>query len=262
MSAAGSTTSYYSVSCSGDGTKVIISTYGGPVYLSTNSGSSWTTISTPGMSGNGTVACSADGSTMYAVFEGNGIYVSTNSGSTWTKASVPSLGQGWRGTACSSNGAIAVVVSHTMGVYTTSNRGTTWNKTSLADNNAWQAATCSANGTKMAVSSQHGKIYRLSNGVWQETSARPAPGYHSFMSVVASGDGNIILATSWSGGITVSLDSGTTWSSSSNNIKVHGQAAASSDGSFFIIGDQVGKTVHTYTPPAISPVRTGAGWSL
>jgi len=269
----GANTSYCSVSCSGDASKIIVATYGGPVYLSTNSGNSWTTISTAGMSGYGTVRCSPNGSTMYAVFQGAGVFVSTNSGSSWTSTSLSTIGLAWVSVACSSDGTTAVVVSYNGGVYTTSTSGESWTKTPIPSTSMWYSATCSTDGSKMAVASQHGMIYVYSGGAWKMSSAKPESGWNGFMSLVGSGNGKLLLATSWPGGVTVSSDAGETWTSSSDVPMINGYAVMSSDGALVILGDFNGRSVYRYKLPPPPPPekvaatssaggRSGVGWSL
>ena len=76
---------WISVASSADGTKLAAAS-SDAVYLSADSGVTWTPSSLSGALG---LACSADGNKLVAA--GYSIYASTNSGVTWTATSVVSL---------------------------------------------------------------------------------------------------------------------------------------------------------------------------
>jgi uncharacterized repeat protein (TIGR03803 family) len=90
---------WYSVASSADGTKLAACAYFlGRVYLSTNSGATWTNAGLPAADWN-SVASSADGTKLVALDNSadstygsgsGGIYTSTNSGATWVSNNVPS----------------------------------------------------------------------------------------------------------------------------------------------------------------------------
>jgi len=89
----------------------------GPIYLSTNSGSTWTQTTAP-LATWVSVASSADGTKLAALNYG-GVYVSSDSGVTWT----PTSESGGRQIACSADGNQLLVAS---GLYRSTNFGTTW----------------------------------------------------------------------------------------------------------------------------------------
>jgi photosystem II stability/assembly factor-like uncharacterized protein len=109
------------IASSADGTRLFAAFNGDqnlnpcPVYISTNSGSSWT--ATSATSNNWIcVAASADGTKLVALAtiiagpqDVGPIYTSTNSGSSWTSNSVPN--QEWTSAACSADGNTLVAVS-------------------------------------------------------------------------------------------------------------------------------------------------------
>jgi hypothetical protein len=106
------------VSSSADGTELVAALYGDqsynpcPIYISTNSGSTWTSTTMPNQNWS-SVACSADGTKIVAAaapYGGTGpLYTSTNSGASWTSNSVPN--QQWTFVASSADGNKLVAVS-------------------------------------------------------------------------------------------------------------------------------------------------------
>lgn len=94
------TSNYGHLSCSSDGTKILWYNFNTGYYVSTNSGSTWTSISTLG-SGENQVWVSPNGTYMFRA--GTPTYMSTDSGSTWTSlASV--LSGGCTYISCSNDG--------------------------------------------------------------------------------------------------------------------------------------------------------------
>lgn len=109
------------IASSADGARLVAAFYGDqhfngcPIYISTNSGTTWAATSAP--SNHWTcVASSADGTKLVAVASSlsgpqdlGPIYTSTNSGATWTSNTVPN--QEWTFVACSADGNKMVAVS-------------------------------------------------------------------------------------------------------------------------------------------------------
>ena len=111
--------SWRAVASSSDGTKLIAgpSTYlffDWPVYISTNSGATWTPSGSPA-AGWVSVASSSDGSKLVAASDA-GIYTSANSGVTWTQHSIPRYSlaayASWGSVALSSDGSKFVAVGN------------------------------------------------------------------------------------------------------------------------------------------------------
>jgi alpha-tubulin suppressor-like RCC1 family protein len=130
---------FQEVAMSANGHVLIAGSYGGGLYTSSNSGSSWTDrrngISfNPTLQGIGSwngVAMSSDGSKMLAI-NSSTVYQSTDSGSWWTALSAPGGGS-WAGSlnqvASSSDGSILAVASNSLGgLYLSKNSGSSWTR--------------------------------------------------------------------------------------------------------------------------------------
>ena len=115
--------SWYSIASSADGTKWVAAACcgGGGIWVSTNSGASWTqtfTNDVMNVYGWSSVAASADGTKWVAAASGGsgGIYTSTNSGVTWTQTSAP--GTSWYSVASSVDGTKWVAAVNGGGIWT------------------------------------------------------------------------------------------------------------------------------------------------
>ncbi len=101
-------TNWQAVACSADKTKLVAIVNGGPIYISTNAGATWTRSSAPSTNWQA-VACSADGSKLVAADENGPIYTSADGGTTWITNSVPN--SSWVSVATSADGSKIVAAT-------------------------------------------------------------------------------------------------------------------------------------------------------
>ena len=204
-----------SIASSSDGTRLAAAGYSSDIYLSTDSGKTWTGSSADNA---GTldwtgVASSSDGTILAAVAADNGIYVSSNSGSTWKV--VGSASVLWDGVASSASGSNLVASTYGSYLYVSANGGTSWSQGENASGQAitasWTAVASSASGSQM-YATYIGGIYSSANsGVnW---SATGAPGDY-WVAIASSANGTrlIAAATNSTGGVYISSNSGASWS--------------------------------------------------
>jgi len=161
-------TNYWrSIACSADGTKMVAASenyvvppyysVSGGIYVSSDSGATWTEASGTGGQNWYSVACSADGTKMMAA--GSAVYVSTNSGVGWTPVVVP-LEYPWP-VASSSDGTRLAAAGYPGLIYFSGDSGADWVATS-AGSNYWEYITCSADGNAwLALDVGHGIVWRL-----------------------------------------------------------------------------------------------------
>jgi len=126
------------IACSSDGTTVVSCIEGGKIYVSTNSGATWITPTSPTNDSWGAVAMSSDGTIMYAgtINEYSAsIYKSTNSGSTWSLVSYSGTFPGLHNKiVCSTDGtkvAVLGLAGSTNNICYSSNGGTSWTAVTL-----------------------------------------------------------------------------------------------------------------------------------
>jgi len=200
----------------------------GGIFISTDSGATWTGPNGDTSSPWRSIASSADGSRLVAAIGGSsgigGIY--TNSGASWGKALAG--GVNWSSVASSADGsrlAAAISNSSSGGIYTSANSGATWSQTVGTARN-WVAVASSADGSKLAAAVYGGGIYTSAN--WsQATSA----GNKNWTSIASSADGSRLAATVSGGVIYTSGDSGSTWAADNVPAANWTSIASSADGS-------------------------------
>lgn len=131
------------VATSGDARKVVaISTHPNGVFVSKDSGATWT--ATPLAISVGHAAWSADGTAL--VLAGADLATSTNDGTTWFLAGLTNTT--WASVAASAEGSQLVAAESPGGIYTSTDHGRTWSATS-APTNYWTTLSSSADGKRL-----------------------------------------------------------------------------------------------------------------
>jgi hypothetical protein len=188
-----------SIASSADGTKLVAVAGGydpniwgqvdGAIYVSTNSGDSWTQTSAPSELWSG-VASSADGTKLVAVARydstlwgetDGGIYVSTNSGDSWTQTSAPS--EYWNSVSSSADGSKLVASGNGYNsglIYTSTDSGANWTSNDVP-NLSWVSVASSADGNKLVTSvgwspDHAGQIYTSQSAPTPLLNLTPATG--------------------------------------------------------------------------------------
>ena len=221
----------FSISTSSDGNIILAGEYwNGLVFLSTNAGETWSTVSALRSNGSwSNLAVSSDGITMVAVdSQGTGdyqgyAYISHDGGVTWQEQT--SLGkrywQDWISgdITISDDGQTIVLVDHYGSdtndwnggyVYMTRNGGTDWQAVTELGTSDWASSAVSADGLSIAVVSNDGDtIYTSNNGglTWaKQDTGIPAP--HSFTSIASSSDGSKLVTAVSQNGVYVGAKEG------------------------------------------------------
>lgn len=214
------------IACSADGSKLAaVGANDTVIYLSTNSGVTWTpSPSIPEVVWT-SLASSADGTKLAGAGTGginnstnSGIYTSTNSGINWSLAANTS-GKIWTSTASSANGSRLVAAALNDSIYTSSDSGVTWVSNNLPKE-TWAAVTCSSDGNTLAAAGggfnmNPGPICVSTNfGATWATSSAPVL---DWAALASSADGQKMIALKAGGNrsnaIFTSTDRGFTWTS-------------------------------------------------
>jgi DNA-binding beta-propeller fold protein YncE len=233
-----------SVASSADGSVLVavannnpmLSTPGGPIYISTNSGAAWAVAA--GAPTNGlweTVACSADGSKMIAAGGGGvgsyvfPIYTSSDTGATWVSNNAPVAN--WQSVASSADGTRLVAADYRdQVIYTSTNSGAVWTRATNAPKTGWFSVALSADGLKLAAvafSSASANIYTSpdfgTTWITNNVPAGPPQGIQrNWSSIASSADGSKLIAAAGgnntSGFIFISTNSGAAWKVTATNI--------------------------------------------
>lgn len=151
-------TYYASICCSPDGTKVAITVYnyGGGIWISTNSGSTWSEKTGMGSAGGGWYHLSANQTSLLLVDVNNALWYSPDWGTTW--AQVASNGSLYR-TSISRDGSLALYCNNSR-IYVSKNIGLTGTTfTAVGPTGGWNAIACSSNGNVIIAGSSGSYVY-------------------------------------------------------------------------------------------------------
>ena len=229
-----------SIASSADGRKLAASA-GGPIYVSTNAGLTWTLVSGAGTylvsSADGTKLIASGSNSSYPTYAPGPFSISTNGGATWTTNNAVSLS--W--VACSAD-AKKLVATDNAWIYTSTNNGASWTKTS-APNLPWARIGSSADGNRLVAAKStwnprnQTAIYASSDSgsSWSNKTSFPDAGVTS---VITSSDGSRILVLEASSGYNflTSTNSGASWVPQDTGIGNLG-AACSGDGLKLVIAN-------------------------
>jgi hypothetical protein len=192
---------FRNIAMSSDGTKILCSKFNESM-LSSNSGSTFSTIPGIGISGDG-VGMSGNG--QYMIIRGANSYISTNGGSTWSQITSVNLGGGWRpNVAISFTGKYMLATENPAGTnnYFSSDFGATWSTRDItpasASTETKQAmsayrAAMSSDGKFMVIASYSEKYFYSSDfgATFVQSTIGSNPVYREPVSI--SDDGRYIL---------------------------------------------------------------------
>ena len=200
------------IASSSDGTKLIASTNAQGVYISTDSGVTWTRTSLSTTINWSAVGCSPDGTTLVAGQNGltGVLFVSINSGLTWTSKTPTGS---WRSFAFSSDGVkiVATSVAASGNIWTSTNSGNSWTQRAPLTG-SWNFVASDSTATKLvAILGQ--QIYTSTNSGGNWTLQNLAPANNSWTCIVSDSTGTKLVAVSQTstGTIWRSINSGIDW---------------------------------------------------
>jgi hypothetical protein len=213
--------SWFSVTCSADGSKVMANSTGGIIWMSSDSGRTWLSKPVPATNWF-SIASSASGQIIVLSSRGGGwVYSSQDSATTWTSNVLSSTDE--HSLACSADGRKMFASATPGGIYVSTNSGLTWQQTAAPTNLWWSAIACSANGTKVIagnaayLSQSTIQLYISTNSglTWIPTTIPNAP--QDCFQLVSSANGNQLVALLQPPvspsvmSMFASTDSGSTW---------------------------------------------------
>jgi hypothetical protein len=146
------------VRCDSDGSFYIGCVYGGRVYISSDSGVTWTDALVAGNANKNfnSVACNTDGTKLYASVDFGRIYKSTDSGVTWSEIQPKGSVDGyWASIDCDSTGDHIIVaggdyVDGYGNIYISTNTGSSWTERKPPIIAAlWSSVSSSADGAEL-----------------------------------------------------------------------------------------------------------------
>jgi hypothetical protein len=254
-----------SIAASADGSRLAAVGGDESIFLSTNSGMSWTTNVFLGQTW-WAITMSADGSRLVAISGGGPsgqtgpAYFSINYGSTWTRAATPD--HNWLAIAASAEGLkVAGVDSAGRRILTSTNGGLNWATNSPPVSARWSTIASSADGDKLIVAAggvdtdTNGPLY-LSTNAGLSWSSNNLPSQY-WRSVASSADGQILVAAVGgvhAGPIYISTNAGTSWSVTSAPVTNWQSVALSANGT------KIAAVVHVEGGPIYTSADSGLTW--
>lgn len=205
------------VATSADGSRLVAASYGGRLYTSTDSGTSWTERQPAGdLARNWTcLAMSSDGTKLLAGVYGGRLYSSADSGGTWTERQpAGNVNALWNCAAMAADGSNLIVGAYGGRLYTSANLGANWTERQPAGNTGktWQCLDMSADGTKVVAGVNGGRLYTSADSGATWTERQPAGNMdRSWYCAGISSDGANLIAGVNGGRLYTSTDSGATW---------------------------------------------------
>jgi hypothetical protein len=220
-----STLSFLSVASSADGARVIAATSGGPLFVSSDSGVTWSTNSPNHLWTS--VASSADGLKLAAVYSASVVFLSTNGGATWSSNvttiadlfSIASSADGRRLIAGNNVGRIAI----------STNGGAAWAASATQLSGQVLSLASSADGRRLVAVTSGAHVYTSADG-GNGWATGGVPANSSWFAAGSSADGTNVVVVSQKTGIFSSPDAGATWASNSAPALNWQAAALSADG--------------------------------
>lgn len=203
--------SWQAISMSDDGTKLVAAVSNGQIYVSNDSGETWTATETARLWSN--VKMSGDGNVIIASYDtndGNGTLTmrrSTDGGQTWSSSPL-FIQFAYFSFAMSSNGSSIYIADGGGRLYKSTNSGGSWS-TMDSTVRSWNSIACSADGTKIFVTVNNGQIYVSTNS---GTSFTARDSNRLWRSVDCSADGSKLIASVYNGKLYISTNTGETWS--------------------------------------------------
>jgi photosystem II stability/assembly factor-like uncharacterized protein len=151
-----------SMCMSSDGGVLMVGANAGYVYITTDLGTTWRTITTLGTGNWRAVACSSDGTKLVAGLADNNIFTSIDTGYTWTRRT--NITNGGFKIGLNSNGSI-LIVTNWNSINISLDFGNSWTNVFLEPNNLmFFDLAMSSNGTKIfAVTRTNGILYTSIN---------------------------------------------------------------------------------------------------
>jgi hypothetical protein len=203
---------WVSVASSANGQTMLAAVSGGPLFISSTSGGSWTqTPTVPALLTNwSSVAVSADGMKLFASVSGGQIFKRVIPSQTWVPHGPV---RNWRAICSSSDGSRLAAAENGGQIYTSSDGGTNWAATGPVE--SWTSIACSANGTNLAATVSGGQVYiSLDFG----SSWTPRATARNWSSIGMAGAGSILTAAVDGDQLYTSYDSGSNWVADSGRL--------------------------------------------
>ena len=259
-----------SIALNSDGTKILVTNFGdsldpsgGKIHQSTDSGVTWSDISSSPIKNWTDIACSDDGSTIAAIAVAptppNYPYISTDNGYTWNNPTSSFTGsEQWSCIAMSANGTnIAVAgyniinndISYNTNIYISRDSGSSF--TPHGPNQHWTGVTINASGSHFAACTNNDVIYTSTDSgfSWSGTTS----GSKRWTSISMNSTGNQIVAGAFSllpsegDFVYISTDYGENWAKTGSPPTTSSWAVSTSGDGSIIVASTYDKIYISYS---------------
>jgi len=185
------------------GTNLFAGTDGDGVFLSTDNGTSWTTVNT-GLTNAEVSALAVSGTNLFAGTHFGGVFLSTNNGTNWTAVNTGLMNTIVHALAVSGTNLFAGTEGG--GVFLSTNNGTSWTEAGLFN---FRVVSLAVSGTNL-FAGIYGGVYRSTNNgtSWTGVSTGLPPGI--IVNALAVSGSNLFAGTFLEGAF-LSTDDGTSW---------------------------------------------------
>jgi photosystem II stability/assembly factor-like uncharacterized protein len=208
-----STFGFNGMTATPDGSKLLVATGNGYLLYSSDSGTTWSAMTSAGARNWAVVAINDSGTVMVAGETGGYLYMSTNSGATWAQAN-PGVAN-WAALDMNSSGTVIAATYLTGVVMISTNSGVSWVNKTVTGSTANKGVFVSSVGDKISTfSTSSGYVYLSSDtGTTFVGQTSAGVGYASYPAFWSSRDGQKIVyqKTGSVGQMILSRDFGTTW---------------------------------------------------
>jgi photosystem II stability/assembly factor-like uncharacterized protein len=247
--------SWWALSTSADGTRILASPDDGFPYVSIDGGDTWIESHPGGIADPNdwdASFISPDGARLVAGLWNGGLYVSdlTVGGETdWSEAQVAFYDHDWVVASADSDGSHIFAGMAFGRLYQTSDSGTTWSETgpTVGIDQEWSSVSLSADGSDVAAAVFGGGLYISSNGGEDWTPRQPGDttDAENWDALAVSADGNVLIAGVSDGRLYVSGNGGASWEEADpvgdDSSHDWSSAAASTDGTHLVAAVRGGR---------------------
>jgi len=190
------------------GTNLFVGTSGDGIFLSTNSGTSWTPVNT-GLTNINVNAFAVSGTNLFAGTEGDGVFRSTNNGTSWSATAALTTPYVYALAVSPAPAGNLFAGADGDGVFLSTNNGTSWTLVSSGLTNA-RIFALSASGANLFAGTFGGGVFLSTNSGTSWTAASSGLTNADVNALAVSGTD---LFASTAGGVFRSTNNGTSWTS-------------------------------------------------
>lgn len=195
---------WQALACSADGTTILGAAFFGYIYVSTDSGATFTPRLNDTTRAWATASCSSDCSTMLVAGGWSStrfIYKSVDYGNTWTEitnAGISASSSSWMSSAISANASVMVVGPQSGRPFVSRNSGGTWTEQTSLSTLSYSAASMSADGMRIVLARRVSTLLASFDfgSTWV---TQPGAGTGDWTGLAVAGDGSRAAACANSG---------------------------------------------------------------